>query len=267
MSTTIGYRVFARKRRRIAANHPGSCRGNSLHRQGVDSLTAYRPSLQEIDHGRDPDDSTSTTTGRLIHGPQRARFAEGTCRGRSGKFDDDGRPGRCAQPHRQEDRNLPSRTQSRTLLRDEGRCRGRRLCAGRTDDRHQSAFHGRLSCDRRRTQFAGSVARQPHALGPRTHPGCTANRLAPIVLDMNDRSDALTSTIGLRWGRSWRSDSGDRSADITSTSAGHGDRSCLAQDLAASASARLGNIVVGPYFSNCSRLPPEIRQRVEQYPQ
>ena len=88
-------------------------------------------------------------------------------RGR-GQDDDHGRPRRRPQPDRQERRGLHSRAVARPLLRHEGRGRGRRLCAGRSDGADQPALHRRLPRDHLGQQPAGRHARQPHLLGQRT---------------------------------------------------------------------------------------------------
>ena len=85
-------------------------------------------------------------------------------------------PGRCAQQDRQEGGDLPARAEPRSGVRHEGRRRRRRLCAGRADGRHQSAFHRRLQRHRAREQSARRADRQPRPPRQRTrHSTCGAS--------------------------------------------------------------------------------------------
>ena len=76
--------------------------------------------------------------------------------------DDDGRPRRRAEPHRQEGDHLSARTGARPGLRHERRRGRRRLRPGRADGGHQPPLHRRLLRDRAREQPARGADRQSH---------------------------------------------------------------------------------------------------------
>ena len=91
---------------------------------------------------------------------------------------------RCAEPHRQPRHRLPARALARPGVRHEGRCGGGRLRAGRADGGHQSAFHRRLPCDRRRPQPARRADRQS-----RPSRQCARHRRAAHRLEARHRHE------------------------------------------------------------------------------
>ena len=99
--------------------------------------------------------------------------------GRRRQDDDDGRPRRRPQPHRQEGDDLPARALARPLLRRQGRRGRRRLCPDRADGADQPALHRRLPRDHLGPQPALGDDRQPHLLGQRARHRHAARRLAP----------------------------------------------------------------------------------------
>ena len=101
-------------------------------------------------------------------------------RGR-GQDHDHRRPGRRAQPHRQEGGDLPARALAGPRVRHEGRGGRRRLRPGGAHGGHQPALHGRLQRHRARQQPAGRDDRQPHQ--PRQRAGL---RRAPHRVEARD---------------------------------------------------------------------------------
>ena len=99
--------------------------------------------------------------------------------GRRRQDDDDGRPRRRPQPHRQEGDRLHPRGLARTEFRRQGRCCRRRLCAGRADGGHEPPLHRRFPRHHHRAQSAFGADRQPHLLGQRARHRHPPRRLAP----------------------------------------------------------------------------------------
>ena len=98
--------------------------------------------------------------------------------GRRRQDDDDGRPRRRPQPHRQEGDDVPARALARALLRRQGRRGRRRLCPGRADGGHQPPLHRRLPRHHVGAQPALGDDRQPHLLGQRARHRQPPRRLA-----------------------------------------------------------------------------------------
>ena len=90
----------------------------------------------------------------------------------------DGRPRRRAEPHRQEGDHLHPRGVARAEFRRQGRCRRRRLCAGRADGGHEPPFHRRFPRHHHGAQSALGADRQPHLLGQRARHRHPPHRLA-----------------------------------------------------------------------------------------
>ena len=108
----------------------------------------------------------------------RSRHRHQSDAGRRGQDDDDGRPRRRPQPHRQEGHDVPARAVARPLLRRKGRRGRRRLRPGRADGGHQPPLHRRLPRYHVGAQPAVGDARQPHLLGQLARPRHPPHRLA-----------------------------------------------------------------------------------------
>ena len=110
-----------------------------------------------------------------------------------GQDDDDRRPRRCAQPHRQEDDHLPARALARAVLRPEGRRDGRRLRASCPDGRDQPPFHRRFSRHNDRPTISSRRWSTITCIGAMRSASTSGAIAWRRVLDMNDR--ALRETV------------------------------------------------------------------------